>query len=185
MILFHANFLPTSAHGMLASAALAIIVVSGALGRYVVAHTPKTLKGRELELETIQERLAIYRKKLINLGVSARLLDGQLVAVQKRHRMWLLPGLMGVLFGDKKVRREYRRLRESIESQGVGDQAHQVMLLVRRLCRERHWLVRYRELRQIIGAWRFVHRWLSIILLLALVVHIGLALRFSSILGGY
>ena len=56
-----------------------------------------------------------------------------------------------------------------------------LLMLMRRLFRERQWLVRYRELRNLIGAWRFFHRWLAIVMLAAIFFHIVIAVDFGDL----
>ncbi|MCU0914585.1 MAG: hypothetical protein MUC88_08490 [Planctomycetes bacterium] len=46
--------------------------------------------------------------------------------------------------------------------------------------------MRCRELRNLLAAWRFFHRWLAIVMLAVVACHVGLALRFGDlwIMGG-
>ena len=68
LILLHAAFLPKSALGVLASAALAVVVATGLLGRYLYGLVPRSLSGRELEREELRRQLDASRAELIDSG---------------------------------------------------------------------------------------------------------------------
>ncbi|MCU0914586.1 MAG: hypothetical protein MUC88_08495 [Planctomycetes bacterium] len=70
LVALHAAFRSTSALGVLALIALAITVASGVIGRYLYAKVPRSLEGRELEIEQVRERLHAYRHQLEDAGVS-------------------------------------------------------------------------------------------------------------------
>ena len=59
--------------------------------------------------------------------------------------------------------------------------APQILPLARRFCRDRQWLARYAELRSLMGAWRFLHRWLAILMFILAIFHITLAVRFGDL----
>ncbi|MEM7232837.1 MAG: hypothetical protein AAF517_11705 [Planctomycetota bacterium] len=186
LILFHAALVPYSALGLIAFAAMLIVVFSGVMGRYIYVLTPKTLEGRELGYETVRQRLTVYSKKLSDLGIDPKLL--RINETQNESRpTWLVQGFLGLIYGDRDSRREYQRLKEYVRNrQDLEGQLDRVLLLARKLCRERQWLVRYRELRKFIGAWRFAHRWMAIVMFAAVAYHVLVSVRFGSlwILGG-
>lgn len=114
LILFHTAFAPTSYLGMLALCAMLVVVFAGVFGRYIYAVVPRSLSGRELELEDIRERLAGYRAQLSRLGVDAGLLDRDVAMDPGAGRSGLIGTLIGVLFGDPENRRQYRHLRRGL-----------------------------------------------------------------------
>lgn len=184
--LFHAAFVPTSALGLFAVAAMAIVVVSGIIGRYIAVYFPRSLEGREFKFEEIRGRLVVYRKKLAELGVDPTLLRIDEPKVKPRA-VWLLPSIARVISGDYESRREYRRLKAIVQSKGeLRIQTEMVLFLIKKLCWERQWLVRYGELRRLVGAWRFLHRWLAVVLFVTLLFHVVVGMRFGGlwILGG-
>jgi hypothetical protein len=186
LILFHAAFVPYSAVGLLAFLAMVVVVATGVLGRYIYAHTPRSLEGRELELEVIRGRLLVYRGKLLRLGVAPELLEiGVGPGPGAERSPWILKALVTVFTGDRQSRVELARLEETVRSRGeLREQAREILPLLRRLFRERHWLVRYRELRKVMGAWRFFHRWLAVVMLIALFYHVAMALDFGGLWPG-
>lgn len=183
---FHGAFVPTSALGLLALASAAIVVASGMVGRYIAVYFPHSLEGREFKFEEVRGRLTVYQKKLTELGVDPAILG--IDAPRKRAQTaWLVPAVIRVICGDWESRREFRRLREILYSKGeLRIQTEMILFLIRRLCWERQWLVRYGEFRKFVGAWRFVHRWLAIVLLMAVAFHVVIAAKFGGlwILGG-
>src|SRR5438552_1189777 len=57
LILLHADFLLRSALGSLALVGFTIVIVTGIIGRYIYAHTPRSLEGAELEIDEVRTRL--------------------------------------------------------------------------------------------------------------------------------
>ncbi len=184
--LFHAAFIPTSALGLLAVSSMLLVVASGIVGRYIAVYFPHSLEGHELKFEEIRGRLVVYRKKLSELGVDPTLLRIDLPGARGRTP-WLVTSFLRVLSGDWQSRREFKRLKEIVSSKGsIHIQTELVLFLIKRLCWERQWLVRYGEFRRLINSWRFLHRWLAIVLFVAIFFHVVVASRFGNlwILGG-
>lgn len=187
LIVLHAAFVPSSALGILALAALAVTLASGIVGRYIYAKVPRSLEGRELELEQVRERLHACRHRLEDIGVSTEWLRPRGQTPGHDDARGLLARLGTVLGGDRQSRRDYRRLRRDIlGSPDLRASAGQILPLVRTYFRHQHWLIRYHELRHLLASWRFFHRWLAIVMLAVVGFHIGLAVRFGDlwILGG-
>ena len=42
-------------------------------------------------------------------------------------------------------------------------------------------MVRYEELRKLMGAWRFLHRWLAIVMLILVVFHVAIGVNFGEL----
>ena len=187
LVLFHAAFVPYSALGVLALSAVAVVLASGALGRFVLALFPRTLEGRELGMDTVRERLAVYRHKLLDFGVPPSFMDLDAPPRRRRAPPFLL-AVVRVIAGDRERKRELSRLLASVRARPeLRRRAGDVIPLVQRFCRERQWLVRYQELRRLMGMWRFFHRWFAIILFGTVVYHVVVTARFGGlwILGGH
>lgn len=185
-IVLHCSFLPRSSLGILALAGLGIVVVTGVVGRYIYASVPRSLAGRELEREEVRERLMELRAQLEAWGVEARLLEPPVAGTPDPAR-GVLARLAGVLAGNRATRDDYRRLQASLRAEpALHAIAPRVLPVARRFYRSRQWLARYTELRALMGSWRFLHRWLAIVMLALAVFHIVLAVQFGDlwILGG-
>jgi len=175
LVLLHAAFLPKSALGVLASAALAIVVATGLIGRYLYSLVPRSMSGRELEREELRRRLEQSRTELIDAGFDAAVLDRPVIDPTLARR-GALARIGRVIVGDRWVRREFARLRKHLASD-------ELLPIVRRFARDEQRLARYAEARALLGAWRFLHRWLALAMLCVVGFHIYIALRFGSILG--
>lgn len=187
LVIFHTGFRPTSALGTVALVTLGIVVASGALGRYLLIFIPRTFQGREVELGQIQRRLVVYRRKLEELGVKPRRLASSAPDRSGVRLFGMGIALLRVFYGDWQDRKEFKELREGLRSRSMPRaESRRILILFRRLHRERQWLVRSREFSHLVGAWRFFHRWLAIVMLAAVAFHIAVALRFGGmwIVGG-
>jgi hypothetical protein len=187
LIVLHSAFAPSSALAILALVALAITLLSGMIGRYLYAKVPRSLEGRELELEQVRERLHACRHQLEDAGVSADWLRPGPSTPGQDLSKGFLTSLRIVLRGDRPGRQDYRRLRRNLlESPDLRASAAHLLPLARMYFRHQHWLARYQELRNLLARWRFFHRWLAILMLAVAAFHIGLAVRFGDLwfLGG-
>ena len=187
LILLHAAFAPSSALGVLTLVTLAVTLVSGIVGRYIYAKVPRSLEGRELELEQVRERLHACRHQLEDAGVSAEWLRPRAQPQEFDHSTTLLARLRIALSEDRRNRQDYRQLRRDIlGSAALRASAGHILPLARTYCRHQQWLIRYHELRHLLASWRFFHRWLAIVMLVVVAFHIALAVRFGDlwILGG-
>jgi hypothetical protein len=189
LIVLHSALAPRSALGILSFASLLVVVATGIVGRFIYARVPRSLEGRELEIEEVRRSLAAHREELAELGVEGRMLDS--LPVDRGDLAAVPPGVLASLArlfrGDARMRREHRAIREAVlASPALRPRAGRILPLVERLVRERLWLARYRELRGLMGSWRFFHRWLALVLLVVIFFHIAIAWTFGDlwILGG-
>jgi hypothetical protein len=182
VIVLHTAFAPSSALGILALVALAITVASGIIGRYLYAKVPRSLEGRELEIEQVRERLHTYRHQLEDIGVSAEWLYPPTPLEGKDHPRSMPARFLALLSGDRQSRRDYRRLRRAIlAAPELHASARHILPLAQAFCRYQHWLIRCHELRHLLASWRFFHRWLAIVMLVVVTFHVGLAVRFGHL----
>jgi len=175
LILVHAAFLPKSALGVLAAAALVVVVTTGLIGRYLYGLVPRSLSGRELDREELRRRLAENRARLISAGFDAALLDRPSIDPTLARR-GALSRVARVIVGDREMRRAFARLRRHLSSDDL-------LPVVRRYARDEQWLARYAEARALLGAWRFFHRWLAIAMFCVVGFHVYVAMRFGGITG--
>jgi hypothetical protein len=151
LILFHSAFLPRSALGILALSGLGVVVVTGIAGRYLYALVPRGSDGHEMDAPELRAHLLALRKELDEAGIPEEELGG-------RKQLGLLK----------------RRLRGRPE-------ARRLIPVARAFARDRRRLARLDELRRLLGAWRFLHRWLAIVMLVLAVFHVAVALRFGGL----
>lgn len=180
LILLHSALQPRSALGTLSSVSLLIVVATGLLGRYVYSRAPRSVEGRELELEEIRKRLEAYRGELERLGFRHGLTDdGEADAEGDRG---LLPAFAGLVAGDRQMRRELEALRGQLHSrQDLRPLTSTLLPLLEKFCRERQWLARYHELRSLMSSWRFLHRWFAVVMLATVAFHIAVAVWLGNL----
>ena len=184
LILFHAGFAPRSAVGILSFGAMLVVVGTGLMGRYLYALVPRSIEGRELEVEEVRQGLLEKQSQLLKLGVDLETFS--LPESQSRGSGGTLGSILRVVLADGVARRDIRAARRAVRKRGLKPQEQQLLPLLRRFARERQGLARYQELRRIMGAWRFLHRWLAVLMFLVVMFHVAIAVRFGDlwILGG-
>lgn len=181
LITLHTAFQPQSALGTLAFAAMLVAVATGVLGRYIYAHLPRSIEGRELELEEARKRLERYRVDLENLGL--RLPQTHLsVAPAQVGSMGVWGAFRALLQADQKAKKEFQQFRKAVLlSEQLRPKAREILPVARRLCRERQRIARFLELKFLMGSWRFFHRWLAIVMLLVVFFHIAIAVKYGDL----
>lgn len=182
LILVHSTFILRSAAATIAALALMVVVATGLLGRYIYAHTPRSLQGKELELAEIRRSLSVYRDSLKKLGMPMDAFDKTLTPGGGQAQEGLIAGL-GALFQDRRANVEnYLRLRQAVmNSPELRPSAEEILRLGRKYFEECQWVARYHELRSLMSGWRFLHRWFAIVMLILASCHILIAFMHGSI----
>lgn len=172
LILLHSAFLPRSPMGTLSSLALWIVVATGLIGRYIYAHVPRSMQGRELELEELKRLLEERRRALAERGLGVQAVSG----AADHTRRGVAAALAAMVKANREAAREYESLRAAVAaSPELLGAEKDILPLAKRFVREKQWLARYEELRDLMGAWRFFHRWFAIIMLTVAICHVLVA----------
>lgn len=177
-VLVHAAGHLRSASAAVASAALGVVLLTGLIGRYVLAQIPRTREGRELSLDEAQARLAELRGEAAGLGLPPlELPPAAPMTVASR-----LAALRGALFGDAAARAAASRWRALLEERTTDPV---VLARARRhvdaILREAHALARLRDLSALMASWRFFHRWLALVMVGTAACHVALAVRWGEL----
>jgi dihydropyrimidine dehydrogenase (NAD+) subunit PreT len=183
MVLLHSTLLLRSALGTLAFCSMIIVLITGLVGRYIYAHTPRSLKGKELEIEEIRWLLSVQRTKLESMGMPPDFFDTTMKtsSVHGSDKS-ILSTLFSLAAGDRELRREQQKIRQMIQSRpSLRAMAKDILPLTNRYCQERQWLARYQELRSLMGGWRFFHRWIAILLLCVVSFHIFISFQMGNL----
>jgi thioredoxin reductase/Pyruvate/2-oxoacid:ferredoxin oxidoreductase delta subunit len=165
--------------------ALAVVVVTGTLGRYVYAFVPRATNGRELELDEIKAELAAQasewdrehrefgeRLRTEVHGLLARLEDAATV----RGRLWAFSS------GPFRLGATLRRLGSEGRERGLlPAQVERLCALARRAYRTAAVTAHLEELRALLSSWRYLHRWIALFLVLVVALHVLVALRYGSL----
>jgi len=184
----HAAMAPRDTVGGDAYWALALLLATGAVGRYFYAYVPRAANGRELELDEVERALAAlsgewdqgqrrYRERVrreVEELVDARQWGGSFL------------GRVGALLGGQRdLHRVLGRLKRAGESEGVApDQVRETLRLARRAHRAALMAAHFEDLRALLGTWRYLHRWGTALMLLFVVLHVLYALTYGQFFRG-
>jgi hypothetical protein len=182
-VVLHSSFLPRAALGILAFTAFAIVIVTGTVGRYIYAHTPRSLEGSELEMDELRKRLKSYRENLKKMGISEDIFKTILEPLRPpTENKGILGSLKGMITGDRELKQTFVELEQVVrKSPTLRPYMADIMPLANRYGKELQWLSRYQELRGLMGTWRFFHRWLAIVMIAAVVFHIYVAWAMGNL----
>jgi hypothetical protein len=186
--LAHSALAPGDTVGGHALALLCVLVATGAIGRYLYAYVPRAANGRELELEELESSLA---------GLSAEWDQGQRVfgervrgeiqaLVEKsRWRRSFFARAAGLWRSQHELSACLARIRTDAVAEGLPEsQVDELVGLARRAHRAALMAAHYEELRALLTSWRYVHRWVALLMVLLVVWHAISALRYANIAGG-
>ncbi|MCR9246725.1 MAG: NAD(P)-binding domain-containing protein [bacterium] len=172
----HAALAPRSTPGGHAFWALAALVVTGAIGRWFYAWLPRAANGRELELTAVKQRLAELTAD--DSSEFANRARSETSAMLERRqwrgsfcgRVLTLIGLSWDLWFTN------RQLKRIAATEQVPDaERAAVMATVRAAHRTAVAAAHLEDLRAVLSAWRWFHRWLALLLMLLVVVHVVMA----------
>jgi len=186
--LVHAGMTTRDSVGGHALSALAALLATGAIGRYFDAWLPRAANGRELEIEEVQEQLARtgeqWDKSQRGFIDEVRRELADLV----RARQWnssFVERVLALLSGQRELRRRLAALANSGRAQGIAQaridatldrarRAHSTALAGAHL----------EDLRAILSTWRYLHRWVAVLMLVLLVAHVAYALIYGELFDG-
>lgn len=185
----HSGFAVRSSSGGHALLAMVVVVVAGVVGRWFYAFVPRAQNGRQQDLEDLGHSVAAiageWDRSGRGFGQEVRADVEELVARARLGRGFFAR-VAGLLRSQWRLRRRLQRLRREAAAEGVpAHEVGQLVELARRSHRVALQLAHFDEVRGLLATWRWLHRWLALLLLVLLVVHVAVALRFGGIdLGG-
>jgi len=181
LALTHAGFKWHSSPGGFALVAMGALIASGAMGRYLYAFLPRANNGRELALDELQGELETMHgdhpafrewvqkrvQQLVSHAQESSTFTGRIWSLLQAPRN--LSRLIGELHAEGR--------KSGVPESRIEDLKH--------LARRSHRLILattwHEELRAVMASWRYLHRWVAVILIMVLVVHIITALRYAPI----
>ncbi|MGE3174259.1 MAG: NAD(P)-binding domain-containing protein [Planctomycetota bacterium] len=183
--LLHAAMAPRNTVGGTSFWALCVLTVTGAIGRYFYAALPRAANGRELELAELKAELArsdsAFAPSERDFGRHARrVLQERIEAQQWRS------SFVGRVIGLLLFRRRLRALHAELEAEGrerglPPEQIAPVLALAERLSRASMMVAHFEDLRAVLATWRWLHRWIALLMVALMVLHIVHALSFATI----
>jgi len=185
LALVHAAMAPRATVGGHALTALAVLVVTGAVGRYFYALVPRAANGRELALEELHGKLATlasaWDREHGDFGERVRARVQALVAAGGWRGSYLRR-LAAIATGRRALRTALAELEREGRSEGVSeDQLRELLALARKAHRASWMAAHYEELRALMASWRYLHRWVALYMVLIVVLHVIAALRYASL----
>tara|TARA_R110002072_G_scaffold50036_1_gene135420 strand:+ start:7648 stop:9927 length:2280 start_codon:yes stop_codon:yes gene_type:complete len=183
----HSAMAPRSASGGYAMWGLAVLLLTGAIGRYVYAWIPRAANGRELRLDEVKATLAEHvDDQDADDSFEARAQRAVLAVVARRQ--WRR-GFFGRVASWLGGQRDLRRLMFELRAEGVSagrsrTEVGRTQRLARRAHHEATAIAHFEDLRAVLSTWRYLHRWIAVLMVVFLVQHIVSALFYGSSFGG-
>lgn len=184
----HSAMAPRHTVGGHALAGLAVLVVTGAVGRYLYAFVPRATNGRELALEEVRAKLAAitarWDRENRDFGERVRCEVQRLVNAGQWQatfaRRW-----KALFVSQRELSRALERLRDEGQREGLAeDQLREMLTLARGAHRTALAAAHYEDLRALLATWRYLHRWVALLMVLLVALHVFVALRYASFAGG-
>jgi dihydropyrimidine dehydrogenase (NAD+) subunit PreT len=184
----HSSMAPGDSPGGRAFWALAVLIVTGAIGRYFYAYVPRATNGRELDLAEARAQLETLSEECTGEERSFRKQALEEVSGLLDRRQWKQSfvgrarAILGLSLGMRQIA---KRIQLFGAERGIPEaQVQEVVALARRAHSASIWVGHFEDLRAVLATWRYVHRWATVFMLLLLVVHIIHALSFAAAGGG-
>jgi len=181
----HSGFAVRDSAGGHALVAMLIVIVAGVVGRWFYAFLPRSQNGRQQNIDELGSRVAAiageWDRDGRGLGADARravedLVDRADLGRGFFRRVW------GLLRSQWALRRQLDAFDRRAEREGIPPQQRaRMMRLARRSHRLALQLAYYDDLRALLSTWRWLHRWLAVLLVGLTVVHIVSAYRFGGL----
>jgi thioredoxin reductase/Pyruvate/2-oxoacid:ferredoxin oxidoreductase delta subunit len=164
--------------------ALVALLVTGAIGRYFYAYVPRAANGRELDVGEVKHRVA---RLVDTLDASQRaFVERVQTAVHDliEARQWrssFLGRVAGLFVGQRELRRVLVALEREGRVQHVPEERLQeTIALARQAHRAALMAAHYEDLRALLNAWRYLHRWVAALMILLIVLHLVFAFSYGS-----
>lgn len=181
----HSGFALRDSAGGHALLAMIVVVVAGVVGRWFYAFVPRAQNGRQQDLEELSTQVAAiageWDQHGRGFGSAVRQQVEELVLAVRLGRGFVAR-VLGLVRSQWRLRRHLRQLRQRGASEGVPTiEVTRLVDLARRSHRVALQLTHFEEVRGLLSAWRWLHRWLALLLLLLAAVHVVAALRYGGV----
>jgi hypothetical protein len=187
LLLFHSGLHARATAGGYALVMMAVLAVTGAVGRYFYAFVPRAANGKEAALEDLRAEVAAQSAEWDRVGrgfaPKVRREVEQLVEAVT-WKTGFFGRLAALVRGQGALRQAVRKLRQQGEKDGLtATQVRDLVSLTERAYRTALMTARFEDLRGLLNTWRFLHRWLAAFMVALAAAHIISALRFARIPG--
>lgn len=186
--LLHGAMAPGNTPGGHAFWGLLALAATGAVGRYVYAYIPRATNGRELELSEVRARLGRISEAWDQGQRRFQQRAREMLHAHIERSQWqssFLGRFLAVMRSPFRLRALIADIKREAASEDVSeDQQREVIALVRRAHGTALMAAHYEDLRGLLASWRFMHRWVSLLMVMLVIVHVANALRYGTIFEG-
>ncbi len=185
LAMLHSAMAPQDTPGGHAFWALAVLLLTGAIGRYFYAYIPRAANGRELELAEVKARLSQFSDRWEHGQRKFRehVRDELSALIENQQWRASFAGRLLSLFGvQRHLHQTMARLSEEGRRTGISDQQiAETMELARSTHRTALMAAHYEDLRAILNTWRYLHRWVAALMVLLIGLHVFNALVHGNV----
>jgi thioredoxin reductase/Pyruvate/2-oxoacid:ferredoxin oxidoreductase delta subunit len=182
--LLHAAMAPRDTVGGHALWGLAVLLVTGAVGRYFYAWIPRAANGRELAVEELRLRLGRLAEQWDRSHWSfvesvRRELAAHIDATQWRSSF--LARVTAVVKGRREFESVLQRLVLEGRRDGVPEpRMAETLELARVAWRTALAAAHCEDLRAVVESWRYLHRWVAVLVVVLITLHVLYVLAYGS-----
>lgn len=186
-VLIHAAVSPKNTVGGRALVALGIVITTGAIGRYFYAFVPHAANGRDMQLDEVRAKLTGLAAELDreHRGMGERIGRELELLVRETHWKQSLPkralALVRSRFRTRASRAALRR--EATEAGLPPAQIRTIESLMRTAQRTALAAAHFEDLRGLLASWRYLHRWIALLMIVLVGLHVAVALRYGGLIG--
>lgn len=185
LAILHSTFSMGNSLGGHSLIGLALLVATGALGRYFYSFVPRAANGREQALDEALLSLHLDAKAWteVHRGFGERT-RREVAALIERTR-WhhgAAGSILGLLRAQRDLNRTLKELAEAGTKEGVDRiSLRKVLQVARRAHRDALIAGHYEDLRTLLASWRYLHRWAGLLVVILLIAHIWTSLRYADL----
>lgn len=169
-----------------AALGLGVLVLTGAMGRYLYAFVPRAISGRDLAREEVLEELRQLSGELDESAGAFGQRIREISRLEGDDERWeggFLRRLWNLWRSGKQRRLALAELQAEARAAGRNEsQVRELSLLVLRAQRSARASAHFEELRGMLSTWRHIHGWLALLFVLILAAHILDGLRYGDVL---
>jgi hypothetical protein len=185
LLTLHAGLQVSDAPGGHAYLALVVVVAAGSVGRYLYALVPRAANGRAVELDEVRARLdrlsSGWDVEARGFGERVREVIAGVID-ETPWRRSLPRRLAALVLGQRRLRRALVRLRAEGRAAGIAEgDLDRVLSLARQAHQLTVAVAHYEDLRGALASWRYLHRWLALVMLALAALHVVTAVRYADL----
>lgn len=181
--MLHGGMEPRDTVGGQAFWALFVLIVTGAIGRYFYAWVPRAANGRELDLEETRRKLDDVSREWDAKDRKFSERAQKEMAALARAKQWkssFFGRVLALIAGERDLSRVLGRLRTQARAEGVPvERSRQVLSTARRVYRASVMASHYEDLRAVLASWRYLHRWVAVLMVILVLFHIVYSLVYT------